>query len=156
MEDLAGMSVTGGQQLPPDFQPTVEEPLVYHLLGLDDDPATLVLTEENYFEFFGKAARDLQIQGGIPDVVRNALATSALLLLGYDLQEWAFRVLYRGPIKAVFNQRRPHSLAIQLEPSADTGIQNTKSVRSYLDEYFRGYKFSIYWGDPADFASDLW
>ncbi len=138
------------------FQPTVAEPLVYHFHGLDDDSSSLVLTEENFFEFFEQMSRDLERTSGLPDVVRIALATSSTLLLGYDIQSWAFRVVFRGPIKAIFNRKRPLSLCIQLVPKPESGIIDTEEFRNYLHSYLRGYKFSVYWGNVDGFVKTLW
>lgn len=137
------------------IKPSVEQPLVYHLFGVDSNPGSLVLTEENHFEFFEHIAHDLERSQGVPDAVRHALAASSLFMLGYDLQSWAFRVLFRGPIKAIFNQRRPLSLSIQFEPQPEAGVTNTDSVRRYLNDYFRGYKFNIFWGDVSSFMQQL-
>ena len=64
----------------PDYRPTPERPLVYHLFGRLSDPDSLVLTEDDYFDYLiGVTSRnDL-----IPGVVRRALADSALLFLGF-------------------------------------------------------------------------
>lgn len=140
---------------PPGFRPSVEEPLVYHLHGIDSEPTSLVLTEEDYFEFFEHISQDLVKSEGIPNTVRRALATSALLLLGYEFDGWPFRVLFRGPIKAIFNRRRPRSLSIQFSPP-DQGLMNTKAVRQYLEQYFGDYKFNIYWGNVESFTQELW
>ena len=77
----------------PDYRPTPERPLVYHLFGRLSDPDSLVLTEDDYFDYLiGVTSRnDL-----IPGVVRRALTDSALLFLGFDLDDWDFRVLFRS------------------------------------------------------------
>src|SRR5262249_39822794 len=40
-----------------DFQPTRQEPLVYHLYGLDTYPESLVLTEDDSLEFLVAISR---------------------------------------------------------------------------------------------------
>ena len=139
-----------------DFQPTKDDPLVYHFHGLDSDASSLVLTEENYFEFFERMSRDLERSTGLPDVVRHALATSSILLLGFDIQSWPFRVVFRGPIKAIFNRRRPLSICLQLLPNPDAGIVDSAQFRKYLLAYLSGYKFSVHWGDVTSFMQELW
>lgn len=142
--------------LPLDYVPSEKEPLVYHLNGIDSNADSLVLTEENYFEFFERISQDLKESAGIPDAVRLALARSSLVLFDYNLNSWAFRVLFRGPIKAIFNKKRPLSLCIQLKPRPEEGITDTEKIREYLDTYFRDYQFSIYWGDVRNFTQELW
>ena len=52
-----------------------------------------MLTEDDYFDFLigVTANKDL-----IPKPVRRALADSALLFLGFQLDDWDFRVLFRS------------------------------------------------------------
>jgi hypothetical protein len=138
-----------------DIQPTIEQPLVYHLHGLDTDPTSLVLTEDDYFDFFEHFSHDLEKSEGLPNVVRSALATTSLCLLGYHLQDWSFRVLFRGPIRRLFNPKRPLSLSIQFAPDPAAGQVDSPTFRAYLDQYFGNYKFNIYWGDVGGFTQEL-
>lgn len=137
-------------------QPSVQEPLVYHLHGIDQVPDSLVMTEENYLEFYERASTDLNRQDGFPVPVRNALTKNSIMLLGYDLQSWAFRVVFRGPIRALFTLRRPLSLAIQLDPSDNDTITDQKQFRGYVGSFFDEYRFGLFWGDTAGFTSKLW
>jgi len=50
------------------FQPTVAQPLIFHLHG-HTDPASLVLTENDYLDFLAEMARNPDI---IPLVIRHA------------------------------------------------------------------------------------
>src|SRR5262249_19174593 len=52
-------------------EPKPSHPLVYHLFGRLREPDSLVLTEDDYFDFLIGATRNNQL---IPDVVRGALA----------------------------------------------------------------------------------
>jgi hypothetical protein len=137
-------------------QPTVEQPLVYHLHGVDNEPESLVITEENYLEFHERASADINRQDGFPVPVRNALTKNSIMLLGYDLQSWAFRVIFRGPIRALFTLRRPLSLAIQMEPGNVADVTDLEQLRAYVRSYFDEYRFNLYWGNAADFTSELW
>lgn len=137
------------------YEPTVEKPLVYHLHGVDSEPDSLVLTEDNYFDFFENIRRDVQDSEGIPNAVRDALSRSSLMLLGFELQEWDFRVLFRGLIQAVTEKNRPRSFSIQLSPQIDSEVENTEAIRRYLYDYFKGHKFEVYWGNAFDFTQEL-
>ena len=143
----------------PDFTPTVEEPLVYHILGVDAVPASLVLTEDNYFEFLEKILDDLNQPGfnelgGIIPVVRTALSRTALLMLGYNLYNWDFRAVFRGAVKTMFSQGHPPSFLIQLETGSKNS-QEKEKIEVYLAEYFRNYRFGIYWGNVQSFSETL-
>lgn len=137
-----------------DFEPDVKTPLVYHWHGIDDYPDSLVLTEDDYLEFLVNVTQDFQKTDTIPSTVRNALSSSLLILLGYDLHAWDLRVLLQGLIKG--KPRRPRSFAIQLNPSEARGIKDSEQFREYLHKYFGQARFDVYWGDPQDFMQSLW
>jgi len=136
----------------PDYQPSVEQPLVFHLHGLDAFPASLVLSEDDYLDFLVKVSRDPE---AIPRRVTLALSESSLLLLGYRLQDWDFRVLFRGLITPRRTGRRLLSLSIQLlpEPAGEAGLED---ARQFLKRYFDRANFEIYWGDAQSFMQQLW
>lgn len=131
---------------PSDYHPSVAEPLVYHLHGLDAHPASLVLTEDDHLDFLVNTARDWE---GVPLILRKALTDSALMLLGFGLTRWDFRTLFRGFIKTSLAERRPKSVAIQLQ--GDQTQQNY--LQNYLD--LEG-KFEVYWGDAQHFMREIW
>ena len=128
-----------------NYQPSKEEPLVYHLFGVDAYPDSLVLTEDDHLDFLVTISQDIN---AISSRVRQALAESSLVLLGYTLRSWDFRILFRGLIKPSETQRRTKSVAIQL--SANT------LEKSYLVNYLsQEADFEIYWGDTLSFIQEL-
>lgn len=131
----------------PNYHPSTQEPLVYHLHGLDSYPSSLVITEDDHLDFLVNISRDWE---GVPLIVRQALADSSVMLLGYRLRDWDFRTIFRGLIKASLAERRPKSVAIQLN-SSDQAEQTY--LRNYLDQ--EG-KFEVYWGDFPDFMQQIW
>ncbi len=135
----------------PDYKPTEKTPLVYHLHGREAHPSSMVLSEDDYLDFLVIVSQD---EDRITPRVNQALADSLLILLGYELKGWDFRVLLRGLIKAKPVVRRPKSLSIQLLPEADR-VERTESIQAYLQEYFKENKFDIYWGDFENFTRDL-
>jgi hypothetical protein len=138
----------------PDFEPTPETPLVYHLLGSDEFPSSLVLSEDDFLDFLVAVSRDSTI---IPTRIAQALADSALLMLGYSLWNWDFRALFRGIIKDKPSSRRPASLSIQLEPiTTDAQPDKESQIQEYFRVCFNEYKFDIYWGDVQSFTEELW
>ena len=137
----------------PDYRPTPERPLVYHLFGRLADPDSLVLTEDDYFDFLiGVTSRnDL-----IPGVVRRALTDSALLFLGFDLDDWDFRVLFRSIMTREGSGRRTKyaHIAAQIDPEGGR-IGEPEGARRYLESYFGDADISIFWGNVADFGREL-
>lgn len=137
----------------PDYRPTADRPLVYHLFGRLSEPDSLVLTEDDYFDYLiGVTSRnDL-----IPGVVRRALTDSALLFLGFDLDEWDFRVLFRSIMSREGGGRRAKyaHVAAQIDPEGGH-ISEPDGARRYLESYFGDADISIFWGNVADFGREL-
>src|SRR5262249_48156069 len=69
-------------------KPTPDRPLVYPLHGQFREPGTLVLTEDDYFDYLIGVTRHDRL---VPTVVKQALSRSALLFLGFRMEEWDFR-----------------------------------------------------------------
>jgi hypothetical protein len=138
----------------PGYEPTPDSPLVYHLFGRLDLPHSVVLTEDDYFEFLPGVPRHAQ---NAPKVVRAALTSSALLFLGFRLDGWDFRVLFRTILaqgeKLRLKQGVPH-VAAQVAPEEGRNI-DTERARDYLETAFGQADVTIYWGTVDDFLRDL-
>jgi hypothetical protein len=137
----------------PNFAPTVERPLVYYLFGRLEEPDSLVLTEDDYFDYLIGLTRNNDL---IPGVVRKSLVNSALLFLGFRLDDWDFRVLFRSLKDRGGKERRKRfkHVAVQLDPEEGRNL-NPEGARRFLQRYFEGEDIRIYWGHVDDFAPDL-
>jgi hypothetical protein len=125
-----------------EYEPTPQQPLVYYLHGFDRYPESLVLTEDDYLDFLSN------VSGAILPRVMEALTQSSLIMLGYSLAAWDFRVLFRGLIKP--RPKKLTSVAIQLEENA--------LEKEYLQKYLRQVSFEVEWidaGDPHRFIREL-
>jgi hypothetical protein len=126
------------------------------LFGRLDDIESLVLTEDDYFDFLIDFWREHE---RVPTAVRAALASSSLLFLGFNLNQWDFRVLFRSLLKGEGNQKRRKQLhvAVQVDPDDDQ-ITDPDRAREYMEQYFEGFsesEVSIYWGSSEDFLAEL-
>ena len=133
-----------------DYQPTPDQPLVYHLFGHLADPRTLVLTEDDYFDYLIGVTRNHDL---IPAVVRRALADTALLFLGFQIDDWNFRVLFRSLMSQEGRQRRNRydaHVAAQIDPEEGRFIE-PEGARHYLKTYFQEANITIFWGGLSDF-----
>jgi len=131
------------------YKPSAAEPLVFHLHGLDAYPDSLVLTEDDYLEFLVNVSQGQGNEAAdrIPALVRKVLSDD-LIVLGFSLTNWAFRVLYAGLIKPNGKAEDRGVCCLQLAPS----IAET----SYLEDYLqREAKFDIYWGELPQYAQEL-
>jgi hypothetical protein len=138
----------------PDYFPTPERPLVYHLFGRIDEPDSIVLTEDDYFDFLIGVTGNKDL---IPSSVRRALADTALLFLGFQMDDWNFRVLFRSILSQQGGSRRDRyaHIAAQIEPE-EGRILEPERARRYLENYFaKGADISLYWGSPEDFIKEL-
>ncbi|MCL4297972.1 MAG: SIR2 family protein [Anaerolineae bacterium] len=134
------------------FQPTVENPLVFHLYGHNQVPESLVLTEDDYLDFVINIARDGEL---LPSWVQRALTGSSLLAIGYSPEEWSFRVLLRSLITAGEPGLRRLSV-LQLLPPEQTDTHEPERERKYLQNYFDDLGLRIYWGTTREFTWELW
>lgn len=137
----------------PDYRPTPERPLIYHLLGTLDQPESLVLTEDDYFDFLIGVTRNQDL---VPAVVRRRLSDSALMFVGFRLDEWDFRVLYRSLMSSEGgNRRRGYThVAVQIDPEEDA-TTDAGRARTYLEEYFQDSRVALYWGTTEHFIREL-
>jgi hypothetical protein len=137
------------------YQPTVQKPLVYHLFGNLDHAGTLVLTEDNYFDYLIGATANKK---NIPKPVINALTDHALLFVGFQMDDWDFRVLFRSIVSRqgrLYQQMYYRSVGVQVAPEEGRFLA-ADAARKYLDTYFGSDMISLYWGSPEDFTRELW
>lgn len=145
------------------YTPQPEKPLVYHVYGLYDlrreyrpdgknldIHRSLVLTEKDYIDFALTISREGD-QFMLPTVIRDALALTSLLVIGYGLDDLSFRVLFQGVINS---QSKPTGtiLDVQLRPT-NNPERAIKYLRQYTQLMFRGVR--VFWGDPSDFCEKL-
>jgi hypothetical protein len=144
----------------PLASPTPDQPLVYHLFGRLDDPESLVLTEDDYFRYLIGVTRNEDL---LPKVVGSALVNTALLFLGFRLEDWNFRVLFQSVMNmagAELRRRYTH-VAVQIDPQ-EGAMLDPQAAREYLKTYFGAAaalnyqtNISIYWGSAEDFIREL-
>lgn len=140
----------------PDYTPTPDRPLVYHLFGRLDDPESVVLTEDDYFKYLIGITKN---NNRIPTSVRHALTNTALLFLGFQLNDWNFRVLFQSLLTQAGRAARERPqfahISVQIEPEEDR-ILEPESARRYLESYFsREANIFLYWGSIGDFIKEL-
>jgi hypothetical protein len=132
------------------FVPTPSSPVVFHLHGYKGLPESLVLTEDDYFDFLVNISRELDL---IPPLIQGAMAGASLLFIGYRLADWDFRVLYRGVISSLEQSIQRLNVAVQLPPEPSKAER--QKILDYLNEYFKQIRVQVYWGEARDFVADL-
>jgi hypothetical protein len=128
------------------FQLDSKKPLVYHLLGLDRYLDSIVLSEDDYLDYLGNISQGQGDQSAdyIPALVRKSLSDD-LIVLGFKLDSWAFRVLYAGLIKRSGKPEDRGWVGIQ--------VPGTDEERIYMEDYLqREAKFQVFWGTLMEYA----
>jgi hypothetical protein len=141
--------------LEPDkrYQPTDKEPLVYHLFGHDDYPDSLVLTEDDYLRFLIAISqnRSQTNTDPIPQQLRGPISYSALILLGYELYGWEFRVLFWGLIQSEArksSEEHQVGVSIQVKPS--------ELEQKFFEQYLQTMaNCQVFWGSVAEYTQHL-
>lgn len=135
--------------------PSTTKPLVFHALGAfgKDNDDTLVLTEDDYFDYLIGTASDQLM----PCSVESALVDNSLLFLGFRLTDWSFRVLFRLIMSLPGRERlKQYShVAVQVDPDLHS-MADIEGAKVYLSEYFgQEANIAIYWGSASDFLLQL-
>lgn len=146
------------EPVPPDqgmLQGDAKHPLVYHLFGRYSEPDSLVITENDIFDFLINVNPGSKIPR-IPAAVSAALVNSALLILGFPIDDWKFRVFFRTLMNQPGKQLRKGytHIAAQIDPEDGQAIDGARA-RRYLENYFEASRITIYWGSADDFLKEL-
>jgi hypothetical protein len=149
------------------FTPTAQEPVVLHIFGNLDLPETLVVSQDDYFDFLvGITQRQGSTEApGLPHFLSSQLSSSGLLFLGFSVDDWEFRILYRTirllegmQARAADGEEGVSDLtrvAVQINPEEGYSLQ-PYGARRYLKEFFhRTTETAIFWGSVDDFVGAL-
>lgn len=144
-----------------NYRPDSKNPLVFHMFGRLSEPESLVITEDDYFDFLIGVSQKQKRQSApaipFPLEVGEALANKSLIFLGFSIDEWCFRVLFRTIMaqggSALLKDYA--QVAAQVEPE-EGRIANPVSAREYLKEYFKtSANIDIFWGSIDDFIREF-
>ena len=138
----------------PTYQPTEAEPLVGYLLGSFRAWDCVPVTEDDYFEYL---LRFNENRPKLHDEVQRALGSTSLLFLGFQLDDWSFRVLLHA--LRTFNndsvlQNRVR-VAVQINPDEEQ-VRDPSGAHRFVDEFFQRKSIFVYWGSTEDFLGELW
>jgi len=114
------------------FQPNVANPVVFHLYGYMQNQQSMALSEDDYFQFLINVSTDPEL---IPKRIQQAIGGTSLLLLGYSLEDWDFRILFHLLAGYLKNSASRTHLAVQLSPSS-TDANIKQRAQAFFDKYF--------------------
>lgn len=134
-------------------------PLIYHLFGQMEQKGSMLLTEDDIFDFLLAFEGIEKKDDKILEIVKECLVGSNLIFLGFKMEQWDFRVLMRC-IKAIEGSGHVTSynhVAIQIDPDDDY-ITDPGNAKKFIEKYFdkiNPSNVNIYWGSPKDFLAEL-
>jgi hypothetical protein len=136
----------------PGYIPDQNRPLVYYFFGRYREPSSLVLTEDDYFDYLISMGLNWKL---FPEAVSRRLNES-LLFLGFHIDDWSFRALFRSIIRKAGGSRRGGfaHVAVQIDP-VESRHQDLKKARHYFRDFLGKEDVTLYWGSAEDFAREL-
>ncbi len=135
----------------PNYEPTPQAPLVYHLFGSDQEVDSLVLTEDDHLDFLVRISAEMD---RIPNYIWAALSTNSLVFLGYGLDDWGFRVIMRGLVATRQQRRRIKHVGVQLDPR-DTSAKDVEASHNFLQQYLQDAEINVFSGTMEQFIAEL-
>jgi SIR2-like domain len=142
-----------GFALAPDYRPTVDAPLVYHLHGHHQVPESLVLTEDDYIDFLIRMSRQEDL---LPPYVREAFTRATILFVGYRIADPNFRVLFRSIVVYMQHALKRSHFSVQSPPRMDSLSEESRQrAKAYLSRYFDLQRISVFWGYSHEFTREL-
>jgi hypothetical protein len=134
------------------YQPNPANPLVFHLHGHAEKSSSIVLTEDDYFDFLVNVSRDETL---IPPAVQRALTETSVLFIGYGLADWNFRVLLQGLSRYMERGLGRTHIAVMVPPNISNSEAQQKKAQAYLSNYYENIDVRVFWGTARDFCTEL-
>ena len=140
--------------------PTEKSPILFHLTGCIGDPDSMVVTEDDQLDFLIAMTKELIAPKAqnrrnlvIPSYVGDAISNTSLLLIGYRLYDWSFRVITRliKLSKMQTGRQHPaHQTIFHLPPERDE-----EKAREFIEIYLRNTRFTAHWQNMSSFSNEL-
>lgn len=140
--------------LPPGYESaagTLQEPLVFQMYGNDEDPTSLVLTEDDHLDFLRAISAEPRY---LPVHFKRRLTEAMLLFLGYDVRRLDARVLLRGLVAHLKDLRRGRVAVLQVDPGQEDAPR-AGELRAYMEGCCEDLQIKVYWGSVRDFLREL-
>jgi hypothetical protein len=138
----------------PEYVPSFEQPLIFYLFGRWNNRDSLVLSEDEYIRYLIGFTKN---KADVPPLVREALTDSLLLFLGFQTEDWAFRVIFHSILAqdgSGMSSQYAH-IAAQIEPQDERTLDPLRA-RRYLEKYFiKGANINLFWGRAEDYLAGL-
>ena len=136
-----------------DYEPSPAKPLVVQLFGSLHLPESLILTEDDHFDYLIGLTRH---QNRLPIAALRALARKSLLFIGFAVQDWDFRILSRTiqALEGARSEDERTNVAAQISPDK-LEQRDAEGARRYLQQYLSKSQINVFWGTVDDFCLQL-
>ncbi len=124
-----------------NYEPSPANPVVFHLHGHAGMPSSMVLTEDDYFDFLVNISRDALL---VPRRIQQALTETSVLFVGYGLADWNFRVLLQGLSRFMERGLGRTHIAVMVPPAASEAQR--EKAQKYLTAYYANIDVRVFWG----------
>jgi hypothetical protein len=143
--------ITYPDEKKPPPEPTVEKPLVIRLFGDLNDPESLVLSEDDHFEWLTQFVSEREEVISKHLGLSRPLTRQPLMFLGFGLDDWDFRIVFHA-LKSFPSQNKSTNVGVQISPESTT--IDSEAAQEYLERYF-GEQVRLFWGMPESFLHEL-
>lgn len=111
-----------------DFNPSYEKPLVYYFHGSWNVPESLVITEDDYIDFLITITKNIEEK--LPHTIIRSLSMDSLIFIGYNLQDIAFRSIFKSILDIVATGLKRTNISVQLTPADEYKISIKRCIQS--------------------------
>lgn len=141
VDEWAIMSAGQRRPLVYKIHGTFKEPVVDAVNGIQRDSSPLIITEDDYIDFLTLLGSK---EHGVPKKIGEMLKDSDLLFLGYSLEDWDFRALYKVVMSSFDpNGFPPLRFSVQRDPPG------------YWKDFWSDQKVRVVDQDIYEFADEL-
>ena len=138
-----------------NFRPNAANPSVFHLYGYAPNQQSLVLSEDDYFQFLINVSKDTKL---IPPVIQSAMSGNSVMLIGYSIEDWDFRVLFHFLADYLKAYPGKTHVAVQISPlSKEAPDDIRRRAQAFFDKYFesRSPDIRVTWDTTQEFVNKL-
>lgn len=133
------------------FRPTASNPAIFYLYGNIEEPGSMLITIDDFFQLLTSIERDRLI----PAFLEAALVGTSHLLLGYRITDISFQFLYHLLTYYMRRSNRIH-ISVQLNPLPDQAPEEQlQFAQEYVTRYLEHTRVKVYWGTSHEFTTEL-
>jgi hypothetical protein len=130
------------EKYPRGIEATVQNPVIFHIYGDETAIAQeeMVLTEDDHLVFIRNVNSHEWI---IPVYVREKIAESMLLFLGFDILDLSFRALFIGLVQNLRSQSKARAAVLQVDPNL-VSEGDLQAFKEFLQENCKALQIEFY------------